>query len=155
MASASTRSPERSQRLEAELARLEELDLGGLRAAWVRRYGNEPPIKRSRDILMRLLTWRMQEDLYGGLETKVLQTLHRLGQAFERDPDYSPAPALGLKPGLELARDWNGKRHIVRVTEDGFSYDGRPFGSLSEVARAITGTRWSGPVFFGLKGKRS
>jgi hypothetical protein len=150
MASGSTRLPER--RLVAELARLETLDLGGLRAAWVRRYGGEPPIRRSRDVLMRLLAWRMQEDCYGGLEPKVLQAIRRLGQAFERDPNHSPTST--LTTGVEVARDWNGRRHIVRVTETGFTYDGKPFRSLSEVARAITGTRWSGPAFFGLKGKR-
>lgn len=151
MANASTRSAEPDSQLEAELARLETLDLGGLRAAWVRRYRTDPPIRRSRDVLMRLLAWRLQEDVYGGLDPKVLQTLRRLGQAFTRDPDYAPTPALGLKPGIELVRDWNGTRHVVRVCEDGFAYDGRRFESLSEVARAITGTRWSGPRFFGLK----
>jgi hypothetical protein len=152
MASGSARSPER--KLEADLARLETLDLGGLRAAWVRRYGGEPPIRRSRDVLMRLLAWRMQEDQYGGLDPKILQALRRLGQAFDRDPGHTPAASLSLKPGIELTRDWNGQRHIVRVTESGFAYDGKSFRSLSEVARAITGTRWSGPAFFGLKGKR-
>lgn len=62
---------------------------------------------------------------------------------------------LGLKPGIELVRDWKGRRHIVRVREDGFAYDGRRFETLSEVARAITGTRWSGPRFFGLKDAKS
>lgn len=149
MASGSTRSPER---LEATLARLETLDLGGLRAAWVQRYGGDPPIKRSREVLMRLLAWRIQEDLYGGLEPNVLQTLRRLGHAFQRNADYAPTPVLGLAPGVELVRDWNGVRHIVRVTESGFAYVGKDYRSLSQVARAITGTRWSGPAFFGLKG---
>jgi hypothetical protein len=152
MASGSTRSPER--KLEADLARLETLDLGGLRAAWVRRYSGEPPIRRSRDVLMRLLAWRMQEDHHGGLDPKVLQALRRLGQAFDRDPGHTPVPTLSLKPGIELTRDWNGRRHVVRVIESGFSYEDRRFRSLSEVARAITGTRWSGPAFFGLKDKR-
>ena len=107
--------------------------------------------RRSRDVLLRLLAWRLQEEACGGLEPKVLQTLRRLGQAFARDPDHTPTPTLGLKPGVELVRDWNGTRHVVRVDADGFSYDGRPLASLSEVARAITGTRWSGPRFFGLK----
>jgi hypothetical protein len=150
MASGSTRSLER--KLAADLARLETLDLGGLRAAWVRRYGSEPPIRRSRDVLLRLLAWRMQEDHYGGLQPKVLQAIRRLGQAFDRNPGHTPM--LALKPGIELTRDWNGRRRIVRVTESGFSYENKPFRSLSEVARAITGTRWSGPAFFGLKGKR-
>lgn len=151
MATGSTRSSER--KLEAGLARLETLDLGGLRTAWIRRYGSGPPVKRSRDILLRLLAWRIQEDLQGGLDQKVLLSLRRLGQAFDRDPHYKPVPTPALKPGIELARDWNGRRHVVRVTESGFSYEGRPFRSLSEVARAITGTRWSGPAFFGLKAK--
>src|SRR5690242_16743544 len=106
MTSGSTASSERGSKLEVELARVETLDLGGLRAAWVQRYGGEPPIRRSRDALMRLLAWRMQEDLYGGLDPKVLQTLRRLGQAFDRNPDYTPTPTLGLKAGVELARDW-------------------------------------------------
>ena len=93
----------------------------------------------------------MQEDYHGGLNPKVLQAIRRLGQAFQRDPNHTPTSTLGLRTGLELARDWNGTRHVVRVTETGFSYEGKPFRSLSEVARAITGTRWSGPAFFGTK----
>lgn len=149
-----TMASDRATALEAELARLEGLRLGELRAVWQQRYGTPPPIKKSRDVLLRLLAWRLQEDVYGGLAPETLQQLRRLAQAFARDPAYVPSSVNGLRPGTELIRDWHGKRHVVHVREDGLAYEGKVYKTLSVIARTITGVRWSGPAFFGLNAKK-
>jgi hypothetical protein len=77
--------------------------------------------------------------------------LKRLHQSFKADAAYAPSSSLGLKSGTALTRTWRGMMHHVDVVEGGFEYRGERFGSLSEIARRITGTRWSGPLFFGLK----
>jgi hypothetical protein len=148
-----TMAIDRATALEAELTRLEGLRLGELRAVWQQRYGQPPPVKKSRDVLLRLLAWRMQEEVYGGLKSETVQQLRRLAQAFARDPAFVPASVNGLKPGTELIRDWHGKRHVVHVRADGLAYEGKIYKTLSVIARTITGVRWSGPAFFGLKAK--
>lgn len=77
-----------------------------------------------------------------------------LARRFREDRNYTPTPGPQLKPGASLIKEWRGVRHEVRVLEEGFSYQGQRFSSLSEVAQHITGTRWNGKVFFGLKERR-
>lgn len=160
MASAPTASPEGQRRtggcsaaakLEAELARLERMEFAELKTAWRKHFRTDPPIRKSREILRLLLGWKLQERVYGGLDPKTLRRLRELGRAFARDYRYSPSPVRGLRPGTELIREWQGKRHTVRVHADGFDYQGKRYTSLSQIAREITGTRWSGPLFFGLR----
>jgi hypothetical protein len=102
---------------------------------------------------MRLIAWKLQERVYGGIDPETRRTLDRLGREFARNPKHKPRTSIALRPGTDLTRDWKGKRHVVRVLDDGYAYDGQRFESLSEVARRITGTRWSGPLFFGLNDK--
>ena len=97
---------------------------------------------RSRELLARLLAWRIQADAFGGLDATTIRLLKS---------DRLPAPRLTLAPGMRLARDWQGRRHEVEVLEKGFAYAGTAYRSLSEVARVITGTRWNGLRFFGLR----
>lgn len=160
MASAFTASPELPGRtggrdpaavLEAELVRLERMGFGELKETWRKHFRSDPPVKKSREILRLLLGWKLQERVYGGLDPKIERRLRELGRAYARDRSYTPSPVLGLRAGTELIREWQGQRHSVRVHADGFEYQGRRYGSLSEIARQITGTRWSGPLFFGLK----
>ncbi|HXQ11318.1 MAG TPA: DUF2924 domain-containing protein [Caulobacteraceae bacterium] len=123
-----------------EVQALECLDLEGLRAEWRRRYGVTPAL-RSHDLLRRNLAWRIQADAYGGLAPAVREALRRKG---------SCVPA--LPTGARLAREWRGVRHEVEVLEGGvILYQGSRYDSLSSVARAITGVRWNGPRFFGLR----
>lgn len=126
--------------LEAELARLETLDLTGLRAEWARRHG-EVPALRSVDLLRRVLAWRMQAAVLGDLDAATRRLLRQEGVA----------KSDGLRVGTVLVREWLGVRHEVEVVDDGFVHDGKVWKSLSGVARHITGARWNGPRFFGLR----
>ncbi len=128
-------------RITEEVRALEALDLHGLRHEWRKRYG-EPPRMRSRELLARLLAWRIQADAFGGLDAATIRLLKS---------DRLPPPKPCLAPGTRLTREWQGRRHEVDVLKQGFRYSGADYRSLSEVARAITGTRWNGLRFFGLR----
>lgn len=116
------------------------MDLMGLRAECERRYGAASR-HRSAELLRRVLAWRVQADLLGGFDATALKLLVRSDVAANLAP----------KAGMRLAREWAGKRHEVVVIESGVAYEGITYGSLSEVARHITGMRWNGPRFFGLR----
>lgn len=131
----------KAERITQEVRALEALDLHGLRDQWRRRYG-EPPKMRSRELLARLLAWRIQADAFGGLDAATLRML---------TSEIPPKPKPALAPGTRLMREWQGVRHEVDVLEQGFRYAGADFRSLSQIARAITGTRWNGLRFFGLR----
>ena len=138
--------------LEAEIARLDGLGFQELREIWRQRLGPPPEIA-STDLTRRWLAYELQVQAYGGLRSETRRRLKQLYKAFKTNPTYTPTRNLGLKPGLVLTREWNGARHQVIVLEKGFAYGGENFRSLSEVARRITGSHWSGPLFFGLRGK--
>lgn len=139
--------------VEAAVARLAGMTLEELRQEWGRRFRRPPPPWRSLELLRRLLAYRLQEAVYGGLSGEAKRELKRLAARFEEAPGHRPAAAPDrLMPGTELVREWRGAVHRVRVVDERtFEYAGERFGSLSEIARRITGTRWSGPLFFGLK----
>lgn len=121
------------------VADLQAMSLHELRAEWQRRYG-EHPRHRAADLLRRVLAWRIQADVHGGLDAPTRRML-------EQDQAQVKVSAT---PGMRLAREWAGRRHEVCVIESGVVYEGCTYGSLSEVARHITGQRWNGPRFFGL-----
>jgi hypothetical protein len=93
----------------------------------------------------------MQVRAYGDLEPQTGRRLKRYYEAFKRNYNHTPTPNYRLKPGTMLAREWRGVVHRVGVMDDGFVYNGQRYGSLSVIARLIAGTRWSGPLFFGLR----
>ena len=134
-----------SDALERRLAALPAMSSAELKEAWVRFTGT--PLPRVSPSLLRLaLAWEYQAQALGGLPRATQQALDQLARGKTRT-----ATTL---PGTRLVREWNGKAHVVTVGEDRvIRWDGRDWRSLSEVARAITGTRWSGPAFFGLKRK--
>jgi len=137
--------------------RLEELSKLGaleLRAEWTALFGSPSPRHVSRDILLRGMAYRLQEQMYGGLKPATLKRLKRLAAEFRDGGPPKPAPAASLRPGVRLLREWNGETHIVEVLPDGFAWRGAQYQSLSAIARAITGVQWSGPKFFGLLDKR-
>jgi hypothetical protein len=119
---------------------------------WRQRFGAPPPKGLSRRLLEHAAAYAIQAKAFGDLKPKVRRALRRV---LEDGPTSSNAngasgAAASLKPGAQLLRDWNGETHRVEVLADGYLYDGVRYRSLSAVARAITGTRWSGPRFFGL-----
>ena len=150
------RSVMRSDReltLEAEIARLDDLGLHELRQVWRQRLGT-PPQHMSTELTRRRLAYELQIRAYGGLKPETRRRLKQFYKAFKADPHHTPSSNLGLKPGLVLIREWNGTEHRVTVQEKCFEYRDEPYASLSQVARRITGSRWSGPAFFGLKRRR-
>ena len=138
--------------LEAEIARLDDLGLDDLRKLCGRLVG-AVPANHGTHLLRRRLAYELQAKALGDLPREAQRRLKRLRKAFKAEPGFTPLPGLGLKPGTVLTRTWHGVLHQVQVTNEGFDYRSKRFDSLSEVARRITGTRWSGPLFFGLKGR--
>jgi Protein of unknown function (DUF2924) len=149
MKQSSSRS--RAEEIEAQLAQLEHLTRGQLVERWCELYGSDPPGKVS-DLLMRqAIAYRLQVRLIGGLNFSTRRTLER---ALDQDGPVGAAPKTqdkSIAVGAVLIRQWRGATHQVTILENGMLYRGKHFRSLSEVAREITGTRWSGPLFFGLK----
>jgi hypothetical protein len=135
--------------LAAELARLSAATIFELRGEWRRLHRTPPPKRLSRDLLIRGITYKLQERRFGGLSPSVTRTLARLNRKPLRS-DAPPAPGIQLKPGTRLVRDWRGVTHTVLIHADGVEWNGRRYRSLTVIAREITGAHWSGPRFFGL-----
>jgi hypothetical protein len=138
----------------AQLAALKTAPIGDLKAKWRSLFETEPP-PYNRRFLEHRLAYRIQELAYGGLKPETLERLDAL--ADELEGKLSRRGRVENRPisGTRLIREWKGVEHQVTVRDEGFEYQGRPFKSLSAIARAITGTRWNGHVFFGLKNHRS
>jgi hypothetical protein len=139
--------------LGAEIARLNDLGLAELRRVWNDRLG-VPPAVASTVLTRRWLSWELQAQARGGFDATTRRRLRRLCKAFRADPASTTLPESGPRPGSMLTREWNGVTHRVMVLEDGFTWNGQKHDSLSEIAFLITGTRWSGPRFFGLRQNR-
>jgi hypothetical protein len=128
-----------------------DTDSAALRAAWRRLQGKEAPSAFTADLLRRDIAYREQADRHGGLSAKLRQRLAALaGGAAGSAPRSTGAP-IQIKPGSTLLREWRGRTYTVLALDGGFELSGQRFTSLSEVARHITGTHWSGPRFFGLQ----
>jgi len=140
--------------VEIGLTKLVHMPIKDLRDMWKERLESKPPAIRSREVMVRLLAWRLQAEAFGGLDLPSERKLREIADALERTGVYEPKLRRDLSPGVVVTREWKGVVHRVAVTTDGFEYDGRRFKSLSDVARTITGTRWSGPRFFGLEQKQ-
>jgi Protein of unknown function (DUF2924) len=140
--------------LGAEIARLNDLGLAELRRVWKERLG-VPPAVASTVLTRRWLSWELQAQASGGFDVTTRRRLRQLCKAFRTYPPSATVPNSGPRPGSMLTRDWNGVIHRVMVLEDGFSWNGQRHDSLSAIAHRITGTRWSGPRFFGLRQNQS
>lgn len=134
--------------MAGEVEGLKGLDAPALKRRWVQLYGTAAPSGLDRRLLIRALAYRMQERALGGVKPAtrrlLLQIAHRLTTG------RPVLPCTSARPGTVLVREWHGTTHRVTVLTDGCAWRGHRYRSLSEVARAITGTRWSGPRFFGL-----
>ncbi len=142
------------------LSRLTELNLGELRQQWRTLYKAEASPHLSRELLVRAVAYRMQEVALGGLRLPRQRQLRQIAQQFKQTGAANTPPRPELKPGTRLLREWQGRTYDVLVLDDGFSWQGTSYRSLyhrslSAIARKITGTAWSGPLFFGLKPNRS
>jgi hypothetical protein len=142
--------PEQNKTLQAEIARLDDLGLDDLRELCDQILGHVPP-HHGTGLMRRRLAYELQARAHGDLPADVRRRLKRLHKVFKTNPGYAPLPSLGVKSGTVLSRTWRGVTHQVHVADRGFEYRGERYASLSEVARRITGTRWSGPLFFDLK----
>jgi hypothetical protein len=137
--------------LDSELAALPTLSAHQLRLKWQDLRCGEPTAAASRDLMIREIAYKMQERAQGGLPPTIKRRLRTLAKEFEANGAGALAPAPLLKPGTRLLREWGGKTHTVIVLEDGLEYGGERYPSLTQIARHITGARWSGPRFFGLR----
>jgi hypothetical protein len=137
----------------AQLAALKTAPIGDLKQKWRDLFDREPP-PYNRRFLEHRLAYRIQELVYGGLKPETLERLAALADEMEGKLSRRRQVENRLISGTRLIREWKGIEHCVTVRDADFEYQGRPFKSLSSVARAITGTRWNGPVFFGLKNQR-
>ena len=132
--------------VEGEVARLRGLDPAALRARWRAVTGKPAPRHVSAPLLLRVLAYRVQAEAFGELSRESVRMLQRIGEG-----GTVPLPPRRQGLGTVLVREWKGVRHHVMKVKGGFAWNGETYRSLSEVAFAITGTRWSGPRFFGTK----
>jgi hypothetical protein len=137
------------------LARLPELDLGELRQQWRALYKSDASPHLSRELLVRAVAYRMQEITLGGLRPGQQRQLRQFARQLKENREEPIRARPELKPGTRLVREWQGRTYEVLVLDGAFSWQGTSYRSLSAVARKITGTPWSGPLFFGLKPNRS
>lgn len=151
------------EEVERQIADLEHLDTKALQQRWREIYKREPPPRIRAVLLRRFIAYQLQVLAFGGLKPKTIRLLRKLAAELREKRAKQlagaevgdrlaslPRRAATLSPGTQLMREWNGSTEIVDVTDDGLVWRGRTFGTLSAVATAITGTKWSGPRFFGL-----
>ncbi len=134
-----------------ELSKLPERSIHELRERWQTLFRGELPTAFGPDLLRRSIAQKLQEDAYGKLSQPAQRELSRIVALLGKNPVARLELPRRIKAGAVLVRDWKEKTHRVTVLDKGFSYDERVYPSLSEIAREITGTRWNGPKFFGLR----
>lgn len=142
--------------IEIEIARLRNLDLNALRVRWQGVTGRAAPSHLPKHLLFAMLAYRIQSDAFGDLDAKSLQMLKATAgsngsAALRQLTDKIDQRNQELLPGAILTREWNGHDHRVMVVDDGFAFEGKIYHSLSRIAFTITGTKWNGPRFFGLR----
>ena len=150
-------SPDRKS-LDVEIARLRALDVNALRTRWQGVTGRAAPTHLAKHLLFAILAYRLQADAFGDLDASSAQLLKRaatvasaaeLGGLTDRLDQRNQE----LRAGAILTREWNGRDHRVMVLADGFAWENGTYDSLSQIAFAITGTKWNGPRFFGLRAR--
>ena len=141
----------REAEVEWEIAKIERMSLIELREAWLKRFGKEAPKLKGRDLLIRVLAFRLQADVFGDHSPEVKRKLAHLASVLAKDPKAQLFPTPSLKPGIVLTREYRGVVHRVLVQSQGYLYDEKTYASLTDIARTITGSNWSGPRFFGIE----
>jgi hypothetical protein len=141
-----------SNPLEDRLASLPKLSMGALSELWQELFNKPAPSPFRRNFITPILAYKLQEQALGTVGPKRDAAYRKLSSLLEnRSSRAATLPV--IKPGTRLVREWRGQVHLVEASEQGYEYKGKRFASLSEIARQITGARWSGPLFFGLKSK--
>jgi DUF2924 family protein len=139
--------------IERQTITIEDMSLQDLRLHWRKQFGRSAPANLPRSLLLRLLIYKLQVEAHGHLRPEIARELATMDSAASLDTrGQSRAPQLKLRSGTLLVREHGGIQHRVLVTDIGLLWNGQQFNSLSQVARAITGTNWNGPRFFGLRG---
>lgn len=140
-------------RTHEQIAQLPKLRSPRLHVLWRKIYGSEPPIGAKRELMARLLAYALQERAHGALPRSVAKQVAEHAPRRDSEPIPPPlaTPSTDLRPGASLIRTWRGRTHEVSVLDRGYAYRGDHYRSLTEIAKVITGTHWSGPRFFGLK----
>jgi hypothetical protein len=139
--------------VESELDRLPTTRIADLRKRYHELFRTEPPKAFGPDLLRRSIAHQIQEKAYGGLPGPTRRLLDQLVKTALAKPNGRLELPQRIKPGSELVRTWKDQTHHVAVMADGYFYDGKRYNSLSEIATEITGTKWNGPRFFGLRTK--
>ena len=137
--------------MEEQIKQLDRMSRTELQDFWTVRFGGNKLKIRSVDLLRRQIAWKIQEEESGGLKAETKRQLLATAKSFCKDTDHKPVDKPTLQTGTTLTRNWKGTIHTVKVKPDGFIYKGHHYKGLSKIAREITGTRWSGPLFFGLR----
>ena len=135
----------------ASLAKIESMPTSALRTLWRELIGGSAATSLRRELLVPILAYKLQEKTYGGLKPSTRTHLRRLATSLALDKSAPLIRESRFKPGTRLIREWRGETHEVTIRSSGFAYRGKDFATLSEIANLITGTRWSGPLFFGTK----
>jgi hypothetical protein len=136
--------------VEAQVERIASMRIAELRSLYIETFRTDPPKAFGPDLLRRSIAYRIQEKAYGGLDKATSRLLKQLVAEYAKNPGKLVLPRR-IKAGATLVRKWKGQRYQVTVMEKGFAYEGKVYDSLSEIARRITGARWNGPRFFGLR----
>ena len=137
--------------IQTELDRLTTAPIVGLRSHYKALFGTDPPKAFGPDLLRRCVAHRIQTDAYAGLSRPTQRLLDRMARTTKATSDVDPELSRLIKSGSEIVRMWKGRSYRVTVMHDGFAYEGKTYPGLSEIASLITGTRWNGPRFFGLR----
>ena len=135
----------------AEISGLSKTSIKELREHWTALYGKEPSAHIGRSFLIGAIAYRLQEQAFGGLKPSTRRLLTRVAKETAAGSSPKSLPVRKAETGTILVREWQGSAHRITVLGDGVSFNGKHYRSLSEVAREITGSRWSGPRFFGLR----
>jgi hypothetical protein len=139
--------------VEDELDRLAVMPIAQLRIRYREVFRTDPPKTFGPDLLRRSIAHRIQEKAFGGLSRPAQRLLDQMIKAYAAKPNGKIVLPRRIKPGSVLVREWKSKSHRITVLADGFVYDGDTYSNLSEIAGLITGTKWNGPRFFGLRSK--
>jgi hypothetical protein len=141
--------------LKQQLDQLPKMGRAGLLNLWQELFGRLPNPRLRRELLVPILAYRLQEKALGGLKPSTAKRLKAMAEEVLSGTQSACSPMSRPKAGTRFVREWQGQLHEVAVLSKGLEYNGQTYRSLSEIAREITGTRWSGPAFFGLKKRES